>query len=193
MYIDDFLSDEAIKELREFCLVSKVWNKAYFNKYLGASSNSGFISPIHLQIATDLQQKLPKLFGPHRLAKFWGVKYDTTLGSGINFRPNFAVHNLNFWITPDEYNNDKNSGGLKVYDVPAPLNWTYAEYQGSSDVIDKFLKENNANCINVPYKYNRAVLFNSAYFHETDKIDFKDEYEGRRINNTYLFGDKTIK
>ena len=190
MYIDDFLSDEAIIELREFCLVSKVWNKNYTNKYLGAFSDQGFISPIHLQIAIELKQKLPKLFGPHEIEKFWGFKYDTTLGKGINIHADFALHNLNFWITPDEYNNDKNSGGLKVYDAPAPDNWTFKDYNFKPERIYKFLKDNNAKCINVPYKFNRAVLFNSAYFHETDKIDFKDEYEGRRINNTYLFGTR---
>ena len=62
-----------------------------------------------------------------------------------------------------------------------------------SNKIRKFLIENNANCTNVPYKFNRAVLFNSAYFHETDEIDFKNEYEGRRINNTYLFGTRLFK
>ena len=193
MYIDDFLSDEALTELREFSLLSKVWYKEYNNKYLGAFSDSGFISPIHLQIAVDLQQKLPKLFGPHKLGKFWGFKYDSTLGKGINVHADFAIHNLNFWITPDEYNNNKNSGGLKVYDVPAPDNWTFKNYNINGNKIYKFLKENNANCINVPYKFNRAVLFNSAYFHETDEIDFKNEYEGRRINNTYLFGKRLVK
>ena len=193
MYIDDFLSDEALIELREFCLVSKVWNREYPNKYLGAFSDSGFISPIHLQIAIDLQKKLPKLFGPHRLGKFWGFKYDANLGKGINIHADFAIHNLNFWITPDEYNNNKKSGGLKVYDAPAPDNWTFKKYNGRKDKIYEFLKENNANCTNVPYKFNRAVLFNSAYFHETDEIDFKDEYVGRRINNTYLFGARVVK
>ena len=193
IYIDDFLSDEALIELREFCLVSKVWNKLYPNKYLGAFSESGFASPVHLQIATDLQQKLPKLFGPHPLTKCWGFKYDTTLGSGINIHADYAIHNLNFWITPDEYNNNKNLGGLKVYDVPAPANWTFKDYQEKADKIYQFLRDSGANCVNVPYKFNRAVLFNSAYFHETDIIDFKDEYEGRRINNTYLFGSRMIK
>jgi len=193
MYIDDFLSDEALIELREFSLVSKVWYKEYNNKYLGAFSDSGFISPIHLQIAVDLKQKLPKLFGPHKLGRFWGFKYDSMLGKGINVHADFAIHNLNFWITPDEYNNNKNSGGLKVYDVPAPDNWTFKNYNINGNKIHKFLKENNANCINVPYKFNRAVLFNSAYFHETDEIDFKNEYEGRRINNTYLFGRRLVK
>ena len=193
IYIDDFLSNEALKELRKFCLVSKIWNSEYDNKYLGAFSDSGFISPIHLQIAIDLQQKLPKLFGPHRLGKFWGFKYDSTLGKGTNIHADFAIHNLNFWITPDEYNNNKNSGGLKVYDAPAPDNWTFKEYNTSSNKIYKFLDDNNAKCTNIPYKFNRAVLFNSAYFHETDEIDFKDEYEGRRINNTYLFGNRLVK
>ena len=193
MFIDDFLSDEALIELRQFCLISKVWNKEYNNGYLGAFSNQGFISTIHLQIAIELKQKLPKLFGPHKIEKFWGFKYDSTVGTGINIHADFAIHNLNFWITPDEYNNNKNSGGLKVYDTLSPDNWIFMDYNNNNDKIYKFLKDNNANCTNVPYKFNRAVLFNSAYFHETDEIDFKDVYEGRRINNTYLFGDRIIK
>ena len=194
IYIDDFLSENALIELRKFCLVSKVWNKEYDNKYLGAFSDKGFNSPVHLQIALDLKEKLPKLFGPHKINKFWGFKYDSTLGSGINIHADFAFHNLNFWITPDKYNNNKNSGGLKIYDVPAPENWTFYNYNiGKKEKIYKFLEDNNANCVNIPYKFNRAVLFNSAYFHETDKIDFKDKYEGRRINNTYLFGTRFAK
>ena len=193
IYIDDFLSDETVKELRQFCLISKVWNKEYYNPFLGAFSDNGFISSIHLQIAIDLKKKLPRVFGPHKLGALWGYKYDSTLGKGINVHADFAIHNLNFWITPDEFNNNKNSGGLKVYDVPAPENWTFKDYNASPDKIYKFLKDNNASYINVPYKFNRAVLFNSSYFHETDLIDFKDEYEGRRINMTYLFGHRLVK
>ena len=193
IYIDDFLSNEAIKELREFCLVSKIWNAEYKDKYLGAFSSTGFISPIHLQIAIDLKQKLPKLFGKHRLGNFWAFKYDSTLGKGINVHADYAIHNLNFWITPDEYNNEKNSGGLKVYDAPAPEDWTFQKYNRNNEEIYKFLNDNNANCTNIPYKFNRAVLFNSAYFHETEEIDFKDGYESRRINITYLFGDRLVK
>ena len=193
IYIDDFLSEEALQELREFCLVSKVWNREYKNKYLGAFSNSGFISPIHLQIAIDLKKQLPKLFGPHRVAKIWGFKYDSKMGKGINVHADAAIHNLNFWITPDEYNNNKNSGGLKVYDTPAPEKWSFEDYNSNKHNIYQFLKDNNANCTNVSYKSNRAVLFDSSYFHETDEIDFKDEYEGRRIANTYLFGSRRVE
>ena len=196
IYIDNFLSEKALNEMREFCLISKVWYHQYpNNKYLGAFSDTGFISQIHLQIAIELKEKLPKLFGKYDLGKFWGFKYDTTLGKekGIGIHADFAYLNLNFWITPDEYNNDKNRGGLKVYDAPAPEDWSFAKYNSSAKEIFKFLDEKKAKCVNIPYKFNRAVLFNSAYFHETDKINFKDGYEKRRINITYLFGSRPIR
>jgi tetratricopeptide (TPR) repeat protein len=193
IYIDDFLSEEAIKELREFSLASKVWVHHKPNKYLGAYSENGFTSPLHLQLRTDLQKKLPNLFGKYTSGKFWGYKYDTNLGGGIAIHADFAYLNLNFWITPDKYNNDKNRGGLKVYDAAAPEDWSFVKYNTNAKEIYKFLKEKKANCESIPYKYNRAVLFNSAYFHETDAIDFKEGYEGRRINITYLFGSRQIK
>ena len=193
IFIDNFLSEEAVKELREFCLVSKVWVHQMRNKYLGAFGDSGFASPLHFKIATELQKKLPKLFGKYNIGKFWGFKYDTSLGGGIGVHADFAYLNLNFWITPDQYNNDKNSGGLKVYNVPAPDDWSFNKYNNRPKDIYKFLDEKNADCEIIPYRFNRAVLFNSAYFHETDKIDFKEGYESRRINITYLFGSRQIK
>jgi hypothetical protein len=40
----------------------------------------------------------------------------------------------------------------------------------------------------VPYRANRAVIFDSDLFHETDVIHFKPGYENRRINVTLLYG-----
>jgi len=193
IYIDDFLSNSALGELQKFCLRSKIWVEERQNNYLGSFSDKGFASPVHLQIAIELKNKLPKLFGGHRLGRFWAFKYDSSLGKGINIHADFALINLNFWITPDKFNKKKNSGGLKVYDTPAPKDWTFQKYNVNADEIYKLLKNNKAKCKNISYKYNRAVLFNSDYFHETAQIDFKDEYEARRINITYLFGDRLSK
>ena len=192
IYIDDFLSEQAIEEMRKFCLLSKIWIEERRNKYLGSFSDKGFMSKLHLQVAIELKNKLPRLFGKHRLGRFWGFKYDSSLGKGINIHADFALVNLNFWITPNQFNNTS-AGGLKVYDTPAPEEWTFKKYNVNAEEIYKLLKKNKANCKNIPYKFNRAVLFNSDYFHETDQIDFKDEYEGRRLNVTYLFGDRLNK
>jgi len=35
---------------------------------------------------------------------------------------------------------------------------------------------------------NRAVIFDSDLFHETDMTDFEKGYENRRINITLLYG-----
>ena len=50
------------------------------------------------------------------------------------------------------------------------------------------MREQNAREQVVTYRCNRAVLFNSALFHETDVVQFADAYVGRRVNMTYLFG-----
>ncbi len=42
----------------------------------------------------------------------------------------------------------------------------------------------------IPYRANRAVVFNSDLFHETDQFTFKDEHESRRINITLLYGHR---
>ena len=60
---------------------------------------------------------------------------------------------------------------MKVYDAPAPEDWSFAKYNQDVKEIYKFLNKKNAKCETIPYKFNRAVLFNSAYYHETDKID----------------------
>ncbi|MGH6622261.1 MAG: hypothetical protein ACREF6_22155, partial [Alphaproteobacteria bacterium] len=109
---------------------------------------------------------------------------------GINVHADFALVNLNFWITSDEHNLDPESGGLKVYDVPSPKDWHFKAYNEDKDRIYRFLEDNKASSVNVPYRCNRAVLFNSAYFHETDQIRFEEGYESRRVNITYLFGKR---
>ena len=55
-------------------------------------------------------------------------------------------------------------------------------------MIHDFLKNAGAESITVPYRCNRAVIFDSDLFHETDRITFKDGYTNRRINITMLYG-----
>jgi hypothetical protein len=42
--------------------------------------------------------------------------------------------------------------------------------------------------VKVPYRANRAVIFDSDLFHETDRIAFKEGYLNRRLNITLLYG-----
>jgi tetratricopeptide (TPR) repeat protein len=186
--IDNFLSAPALEAFQDFAHASRVWHGEYANNYLGAFANRGFNSPLHLQLARELKQRMPRVFQDYLLTQLWGFKYEPAVTRGINVHADFAKVNLNFWIAPSEHNLDPDSGGLKVYDVPAPDDWTFEQYNIDSALIYRFLEQHQAKCVTVPHRCNRAVLFNSALFHETDTIRFVDTYESRRVNMTYLFG-----
>jgi Tetratricopeptide repeat len=187
--IDNLLTDEALDRLRHYCWRSTIWHKAYPNGYLGAMPEHGFACPLLAQIADELRSTYPAIMGEHPLLRWWGFKYDSRL-SGINVHADFAAVNVNFWITPDDANLDPESGGLIIWDTPAPLDWSFAQYNNpdAGQAIRDFLARAGAHSVTVPYRANRAVIFDSDLFHETDRIAFKEGYLNRRINITMLYG-----
>ena len=83
-------------------------------------------------------------------------------------------------------------GGLVVYDKEAPQEWNFAAYNSEENTpkILEWLNQSGAQAIRIPYRANRAVVFNSDLFHETDDIAFKDDFRSRRINITLLYGHR---
>lgn len=185
--IDNFLSHEALTQLRKFCEEATVWKRSYPNGYLGSFMASGFSSPVMLEIARQLKIAMPNIVGTQDLRQAWGFKYDQRM-TGINLHADFARVNINFWLTPDEACLDNTTGGIVVYDTPPPEDWSFQKANADSETIKKYLDGRQAKMVRVPYKMNRCVLFDSTYFHATDDIHFKEGYENRRINCTLLFG-----
>jgi len=185
--IDNLLTDAALDKLRRFCWGSTVWRKVYPSGYLGALPEHGFACPLLAQIAEELRSTYPAILGDNPLLQLWGFKYDSRL-SGIAVHADFAAVNINFWITPDEANLDPDSGGLIVWDVAAPLDWGFAKYNDDVSAARDFLARSGARPVKIPHRTNRAVIFDSDLFHETDRIAFKDGYLNRRINITMLYG-----
>jgi len=188
-FIDGLLNHEALEALRRFCWESTVWKKDYENGYIGAFLGDGFASPLLLQIAEELRLKFPRIFTQHRLTQAWAFKHDSAR-RGLNIHADAAAVNVNFWITPDKANLNQDSGGLVVYDKEAPRDWNFQEYNSDKNKpkILAWLKQVDAKAVKIPYRANRAVVFNSDLFHETDEIAFKDDYLSRRINITLLYG-----
>ena len=187
--VDDLLSPEALAGLQRFCRESTVWRRAYDAGYLGATPETGFACPLLAQIADELRDVFPAIFEAHPLRYLWGFKYDSSL-SGIDVHADFAAINVNFWITPDEANLDPQSGGLVLWDVAAPKDWDVVKYNRDAGANRQFLEQAGARPITIPYRANRAVIFDSDLFHKTDQISFKPGYLNRRINVTMLYGDR---
>lgn len=188
-YIDDLLNQEALDGLRRFCWESTIWKKDYENGYIGAFLGDGFASPLLFQVAEELRLKFPRIFKQHRLTQAWAFKHDSTR-KGLNIHADAAAVNVNFWITPDAANLNPNTGGLVVYDKEAPKEWNFREYNSDQNKpkILAWLKDVGAQAVKIPYRANRAVVFNSDLFHETDEVSFKQDYLSRRINITLLYG-----
>ena len=189
MYLDHLLNEKALSNLRRFCMESTIWKRNYQNGYLGTFLAEGFACPLLLQISEELRLRFPGIFKNHFLAQAWAFKYDSEL-QGLNMHADAAAVNVNFWLTPDEANLDHDSGGLVVWDKEAPDEWDFKAYNNDSnkEIIRNFLERNHAQAIRIPHRQNRALIFNSNLFHETDTLAFKDEYESRRINVTLLYG-----
>jgi hypothetical protein len=191
--VDDILSPGALARIRQLLLESTVWYQTKmplkFGGYVGAYIDDGLHDRILLELAMELSQRLPRIFEGHPLRYLWAYKYDSEY-TGINTHADEAAVNVNLWITPDAANLDPTSGGLVVFTAKPPADWSFRKYNTDTDfVMETLLKPTNYANVTIPYKQNRAVLFDSALFHHTDKFKFKKGYENRRINLTLLYGD----
>ncbi len=190
MVIDDFLNKEVLDKLYSFCLTNSIWNEFdYKNGYIGSFIENGFNTPLLLQISEEIRLQYPEILKKFPLTKAWAFKCNNQM-KGIKIHADFAAININFWITPDKANLNKNTGGLLIWDKEAPKNWDFEKYNTNHLAIKNFLKKKKSKMKRIKYKSNRVIIFNSNLFHASDNFNFKKNYENRRINITLLYGKK---
>ncbi len=189
--IDEFLSSQALAELRRSCLNSTVWaGNRYPSGRLSSLLITGFSSPLLMQLAEEIRDAFPGIIGQNPLRQLWGFKSTERLPGLSTVHADCAAVNVNIWITPDGANRDPLCGGMVVYPLEAPEDWGFERYNRDVATIRQYLTERNAKAIRIPYRANRAIIFNSDLFHETEAVDFDPGYENHRVNITLLFGDR---
>jgi tetratricopeptide (TPR) repeat protein len=184
--IDDFLTPAALEQVQKFCHESTVWRHPYKLGYMGAFPEDGFASISLFAIAEELQEALGDMLDGHRLWQWWGFAYDAKL-PGTDIHADDADVTLNLWITPDSANLDPSTGGIIVWNQRAPKDWSFDDYNSGGDRVREFLQSQNAQPTVVPYRANRAVLFEGHLFHQTDGFTFEPGFTNRRRNLTFLF------
>ena len=185
--VDQLLTPEALEKLRRFCWGSTIWRDTHPEGYLTAMPEHGLACPLIAQIDEEMRAAYPGILGTHQLRYLWAFKYDNMLrGVGTHADPSLVT--FNFWITADEANLDPDRGGLTVWDVAAPKHWKTQQYIGDTPGSQAYVKRAGGKSVTIPYRSNRAIVFSSALFHETDHMTFKPGYTNRRINITMLYG-----
>jgi hypothetical protein len=189
--IDGLLAPQALEALRRYCMESTLWNDIKPG-YLGAYLHEGFAPQILLRLSQELRARLPDVIRDFPLQSLWAYKYDSAMqGTGIGLHADVAAVNVNFWITEDEANLDPALGGLLVHKHKAPKDWSFMKFNTDWEAIVDFLESAGSVPVRVPYRANRAVIFDSDLFHATDSPRFREGYANRRINVTLLYGQRT--
>ncbi|MBS0336697.1 MAG: hypothetical protein JSS40_07785 [Proteobacteria bacterium] len=186
--VDQMLAPQALAAVQAFCLESTIWNELR-GGYVGAYMPDGFSGRLLLRIASELRARMPRLLREHPLQTMWAYKYDSRY-PGIAVHADIAAVNVNFWVTPDAANLDPESGGLVVHVTGESREASVEQVRAGPAAIRKHLEEAGARQVRVPYRANRAVIFDARLFHETDAFRFREGYENRRVNITMLYGTR---
>ena len=188
--VDDLLSPPALTALQRFCLEATIWfDCKEHGAYLGAYLHEGFDHPALIALARELGARFGAIIGGHRLAQMWAFSYGQA-GSGTRKHADKAAININLWITPDTACPDPEAAGLVVHDVAAPPEWGFSDYNLDPAPLERLVMREGRAPVRVPYRCNRAVIFDSSLIHESGDVQFLSGYANRRINVTLLFGDR---
>jgi tetratricopeptide (TPR) repeat protein len=188
VWFDGLLTPAALAALKRHLLESTIWHDfSHIGGFVASYLEDGLASPLLLQIADEIRSTFPDLLGPHPLSQAWAFK-GLKATAAVEEHADDAAVSLNFWVTPDHANRNPDGGGLVVCRVPPPAAWQVHGYDADKAAIAAFLDRQAADNLVVPYRENRAVLFESRLFHRSGATDFAAGYENHRINLTLLFG-----
>ena len=185
--LDDVLSPTALGKLRRFFVESAVWHDFKQGGYIGANLHSGLFCGLLLQVAAEIKEALPDRLGRLKLNRIFAYKYGTS-GKGAPVHADPGRVSVSLWITPDEANLDPKSGGMVLFRAKAPKSWGHLDYNGRPWKVMKQISKSDKGT-RIPYRCNRAVVFDSSRFHKSDRFNFAPGYENRRINVVFVYGD----
>jgi tetratricopeptide (TPR) repeat protein len=188
VFFDHLLTPRALVCLRRYLLESTIWHDfSHIRGFVASYLEDGLACPLLLQIAHELRMTFPDVVGNLALTQAWAFKALES-SAAIDIHADDAAVSVNFWVTPTKTNLTPDHGGLVVCRVRPPPEWKMKDYGGDRALIVAFLEQHVGERLVVPYRENRAVLFESRLFHYSDAPKFAEGYENHRINVTLLFG-----
>ena len=186
--IDDFLPNDIAHQLHAELLKNKMWRvKNPVSKHL---HNRQPKTDVTRAIVPRLQSIVMAHFDQaFRVNDFWAMLYSRNTDGNVH--ADFGELTLTYWLTDDAHNLDTASGGLVLYDVKRPAKMKVTEYLSAGGASRAYVDANSSGePTKIPYKFNRAIIFNPCIFHKSDtpKFDLRSP-ETMRMNMTISFGD----
>jgi hypothetical protein len=183
--IDDFLEDETCKALHAELLSNQMWRqKNPLSKHLhNARPKSALIASLVGEITEQVRQDSPEDID---LIDYWALLY--SLNTDGNVHADFGQLTLTYWLTPEHYNLDPATGGLLLYDVCRDPGQGANIYLAAGKESEDYVNKSTLRQVVIPYRCNRAVLFDSSHYHKTHSPNFDiSRPEGMRMNLTLAY------
>lgn len=140
------------------------------------------------RVAQELKTNLPDLLDGYEFVRCWAFMHQRNAGLKVH-ADNGAI-TVDLWVTPDECNLDPTTGGLIFFDVQRKPHQMIHEFNTVEWAEQYFREETGGQSTRVPYRFNRAVVFDAGTFHESDTVNFDGQgAETYRINLSLLFDD----
>jgi hypothetical protein len=182
--IDGVLTDEALEELHRFCLDSTIWSSG--GHRLRASFEGEAWHPTLVQVAEQLQRRLPRVIGERNpLRAILGYKLGPNQSAESGMRRDFAAVSVTLWVTLPPKRDTSN--GLVFYDVRTSKDVPGDALESRKADVERLpngLRRTNA--VTVPYRRNRAVIFNADLLREGPTQSFP--WDEGPMSLTLLFG-----
>lgn len=192
--LDNFLLQDTLNSLRSELIRNPNWQHRNIarenkqNKWVAQQIfNNNPQLPLIYDIIQELKTSLPYLFFNKSLLKHWAIL--CYKNEGIFPHCDGGKISLNIWLTPNQFNESPNNGGLILFDVKRTNSMSPLEYSSEAGGCVNYVNQNTkGHLIHIPYYYNRAILFDAWTFHATDIVNFTDSSTSTaRLNLTFSF------
>lgn len=185
--IDDFFTRTVCTALQQRMVLRKEFDDDYETyQAKDYDLNDDFTK----YIVDDLLTASPRLFG--EFVRAWSFVYNNE-ADGVALHSDPSSFNVNVWVTPNESVKDRFKNGLNIYSVKVPSNLTREQYNKNADFLRDLVYEKPHVIYRVPYKYNRAIIFDASMPHETDSVSMHSGSNNRRVSYTMLYGTGPFK
>ncbi len=184
--IDNFFAPETCAFIRDAIVNNKGWS--FMNWQAEELFIRNFDLPIVKDVAAAVTERLPRIFD--RLALVQHIAFMHQRNNGLCAHSDTGLVTVDVWLTPEEFNLEPESGGLVLYDVKRESDQDIHQFNARPWCVEYFKAHTRGGSVTVPYKYNRAIIFDARTFHASDRMRFvgtgADTY---RINYALLFDD----
>jgi tetratricopeptide (TPR) repeat protein len=184
--VDDFIDVGALKQIRDFVNRGEWGAETDTGDEIRSSLLEGFVSKLLLTLSANIGKDASSIVGQLPFTSLWLYKYFPNRTTRVPHADAGKI-SFNIWITPDEYNKGK-MGGLRIWPVHASAGYFGRDKNWQRRYVEQRLRNKEEECFVIPYKYNRAIIFDSTLIHQTDEFHFDESHIGRRANITLTYG-----